>query len=147
MAKWHSNFDRRLAVREKPLVLLWVRMKWSEVKCYIQPVWKRDTGFPSLGQVYLSLLGENVPGNSRWEREISANCCSKRLRIFVYAILNDAETKAEERNIKVIQEWDREGLSVQQSIVKPYQEPNPVLRSRRAWKVFVVCTRFGHHRG
>ena len=39
----------------------------------------------------------------------------------MYGILNDAETKAE-GNIKVIQEWDREGLIVQQSIVKPYQE-------------------------
>ena len=77
------------------------------------------------GKLFLGIPVDNC-------REISANCCSKRLRIFVYAILNDAETKAEEGNIKVIQEWDREGLSVQQSIVKPYQEPNPVLRSRRA---------------
>ena len=101
-----------------------MRMKWSEVKCYIQPVWKRDTGFPSLeqllftsrcsGKLFMGIPFENC-------REISANCFSKRLRRFVYRILNDAETKAE-GNIKVTQEWDREGLSVQQSIVKPYQE-------------------------
>ncbi|CAH3105866.1 unnamed protein product, partial [Pocillopora meandrina] len=61
------------------------------------------------GKLFLGIPIDNY-------REISANCCSKRLRIFVYVILNDAETKAEEGNIKVIQEWDREGLSVQQSI-------------------------------
>ena len=67
------------------------------------------------GKLFMGIPVENC-------REISANCCSKWLRRFVYAILNDAETKAEEGNIKVIQEWDRVGLSVQQSIVKPYQE-------------------------
>ena len=66
------------------------------------------------GKLFLEIPVENC-------REISANCCSKRLRRYVYGILNDAETKAE-GNIKVIQEWDREGLIVQQSIVKPYQE-------------------------
>ena len=66
------------------------------------------------GKLFLKIPVENC-------REISANCCSKRLRRCVYGILNDAATKAE-GNIKVIQEWDREGLSVQQSIVKPYQE-------------------------
>ncbi|XP_058943973.2 protein asteroid homolog 1 isoform X2 [Pocillopora verrucosa] len=67
------------------------------------------------GKLFMGIPVENC-------REISANCCSKWLRRFVYGILNDAETKAEEGNIKVIQEWDRVGLSVQQSIVKPYQE-------------------------
>ena len=66
------------------------------------------------GKLFMGIPVENC-------REISANCCSKWLRRFVYGILNDAETKAE-GNIKVIREWDREGLSVQQSIVKPYQE-------------------------
>ena len=67
------------------------------------------------GKVFLKFPVENC-------KEISANCCSKRLRRFTYGILNDAVTKAEEGNIKVIQEWDREGKSVNESNVEPNQE-------------------------
>ncbi|XP_022803985.1 protein asteroid homolog 1-like [Stylophora pistillata] len=67
------------------------------------------------GKLLLGIPVENC-------REISANYCSLWLRRFMYGILNDAETKAEEGNIKVIHEWDRQGSTVKQSIVDPYQE-------------------------
>ncbi|XP_022808282.1 protein asteroid homolog 1-like [Stylophora pistillata] len=66
-------------------------------------------------KVFLEIPVENCT-------EKSANCCSLWLRQFMYGILNDAETKADEGNIEVIHEWDREGLSVKKSAVEPYQE-------------------------
>ena len=54
-------------------------------------------------------------------REISANNCSLYLRRFVYGILNDATAHNGRGNITTVQEWDREGLTVKQVNVAPYQ--------------------------
>ena len=67
------------------------------------------------GKLFLGIAIENC-------KEKSANRCSQWLRRFVYGILNDSVTREEEGNIKMVQEWDREGSNVKQSIVEPYQE-------------------------
>ena len=68
------------------------------------------------GKCLLRLQVENC-------REISANRSSSRLRQFVYGILNDVEEGAKETgNLPVVQEWDREGMTVKQSNVEHYQE-------------------------
>ncbi len=67
------------------------------------------------GKFLLGILVENC-------REVSANRCSLWLRRFVYGILNDGVTHGEKGNIKMVQEWDREGLTVKPSNVAPYQE-------------------------
>ena len=54
-------------------------------------------------------------------REMSANNCSLYLRRFVYGILNDATGHNGRGNITTVQEWDREGLTVKQANVAPYQ--------------------------
>ena len=67
------------------------------------------------GKFLLGILVENC-------REISANRCSQWLRRFVYGILNDVITHGEKGNVKMVQEWDREGLTVKPSNIAPYQE-------------------------
>ena len=69
----------------------------------------------TVGKFLLGNLVENC-------REISANRCSLWLRRFVYGILNDAATHEAEGNLTMVQEWDREGLTVKPSNVAPYQE-------------------------
>lgn len=69
----------------------------------------------TVGKFLLGTLVENC-------REISANRCSLWLRRFVYGILNDAATHGAEGNLTMVQEWDREGLTVKPSNVVPYQE-------------------------
>ena len=69
----------------------------------------------TVGKFLLGNLVENC-------REISANRCSLWLRRFVYGILNDAATHEAEGNLTMVQEWDREGLTVKPSNVLPYQE-------------------------
>ena len=55
--------------------------------------------------------------------EISANRSSLWLRQFVYGILNDVEEGTKETgNLPAVREWDREGMTVKQSNVAPYQE-------------------------
>ena len=55
--------------------------------------------------------------------KISANRSSSRLRQFVYGILNDVEEGTKETgNLPAVREWDREGMTVKQSNVAPYQE-------------------------
>ncbi|KAJ7362096.1 Protein asteroid 1 [Desmophyllum pertusum] len=71
------------------------------------------------GKFFLKIQVENC-------REISANRCSQWLRQFVYGILNDAATHEEEGNIAIVQEWDREGLTVRQSDVTPYHKEGVV---------------------
>ena len=82
----------------------------------------RDGYFPTTcmsgltaGKFMLGTLVENC-------REISPNRCSQWLRRFVYGILNDAVTHEGEGNIRMVQEWDRENLTVKPSNVVPYQE-------------------------
>ena len=69
----------------------------------------------TVGKFVLGSLVENC-------REISANRCSLKLRRYVYGILNDAATHEAEGNLTMVQEWDREGLTVRPSNVLPYQE-------------------------
>lgn len=69
----------------------------------------------TVGKFLLGNLVENC-------REISANRCSLWLRQFVYGILNDPATHDGEGNIRMVQEWDREGMTVKPSNVVPYQE-------------------------
>ena len=69
----------------------------------------------TVGKFLLGNLVENC-------QEISANRCSLWLRRFVYGILNDAATHEAEGNITVVQEWDREGVTVKPSNVAPLQE-------------------------
>ena len=67
------------------------------------------------GKVLLRFQVENC-------REKSANFCSQKLRRFVYGILNDAEAYSRKGNVGMVEEWDREGLTVKPSNVTPYQE-------------------------
>jgi len=67
------------------------------------------------GKVLLRFQVENC-------REKSANCCSLKLRRFVYGILNDTEAYNRRGNAEMVEEWDREGLTVKPSNVAPYQE-------------------------
>ena len=52
----------------------------------------------------------------------SANQCSKSLRQFVYGILNNGG-----RNIKKIEEWDRDGSTVKYTDITPYNDGVPWL--------------------
>ena len=67
------------------------------------------------GKVLLRFQVENC-------REKSANYCSQKLRRFVYGILNDAVAYNRRGNIAMVEEWDREGLTVKPLNVTPYQE-------------------------
>ena len=69
----------------------------------------------TVGKFLLGTLVENC-------REVSANRCSLGLRRFVYGILNDAATHEVEGNVTMVQEWDRDGLTIKPSNVEPYQE-------------------------
>ena len=72
------------------------------------------SGFTS-GKVLLRFQVENC-------REKSANFCSQKLRRFVYGILNDAEAYNRRGNVGMVEEWDRESLTVKPSNISPYQE-------------------------
>ena len=67
------------------------------------------------GKVLLRFQVENC-------REKSANYCAQKLRRFVYGILNDAEDYNRRGNVKMVEEWDREGWTVKPSNVTPCQE-------------------------
>ena len=72
------------------------------------------SGFTS-GKVLLRFQVENC-------REKSANFCSQKLRRFVYGILNDAEAYNRRGNVGMVEEWDREHLTVKPSNIAPCQE-------------------------
>lgn len=54
--------------------------------------------------------------------EISANFCSLQLRKYGYSILSDAGENGGEEKMMIVQEWDREGMTVKPSNVSPCQE-------------------------
>lgn len=57
----------------------------------------------------------------------SSNQCSMSLRELVYDILSD-----EGRNMKKVEEWDREGIAVKHTDIKPYNDGVPSLSSIRS---------------
>ncbi|KAL9956447.1 hypothetical protein ACROYT_G037924 [Oculina patagonica] len=85
-----------------------------EIEEWILP-WFRDGRFSAkcmstltTGKNFLRVQVENCG-------EVSANQCSQSLRQLVYGILNDAG--GDGGNITMVQEWDREGLTVKSSKV------------------------------
>ena len=69
------------------------------------------------GKVFLRVQVENLESRS-------SNQCSMSLRQLMYGILSDGG-----RNMKRIEEWDREGFAVKHTDIKPYNDKVPSFSS------------------